>query len=205
MADLKATQGALGTVTPTQPLDPSPSLRDTWRCGRPEGGTTSRIDIDSKHTLATSCVYAPATRSRTQPPPLPLFCPSPTTRARAEEAESRLSHRLSQGEEVREEEWCDVMQAWSQAGDVTRAHQVMDMCGVTVSGLNILMHFHARRGRVEESERVLRRMQDEGLCPSVGSYNSLLHAYVKRGGNSHRRLPIGDLQRVMEVRRDVLI
>lgn len=37
MADLKATQGGLAkdTDTDTQALDPHPSLRDTWRYGRP--------------------------------------------------------------------------------------------------------------------------------------------------------------------------
>lgn len=91
----------------------------------------------------------------------------------------------------------DICGAWE--GCVFAETAWDDMC--CGAGMNILMHFYARRGMVEETEGMLRRFEEqEGLRPNIISYNTLLHAYVKKGGNFHRRLGVHDLERTMQVR-----
>ncbi|CAN1835636.1 Protein NUCLEAR FUSION DEFECTIVE 5, mitochondrial [Linum perenne] len=59
---------------------------------------------------------------------------------------------------------------------------------------SILLNTHAEESRVEDAERILQKMNDDGIVPDISSVTSLVHMYSKAGNLDSAKQAFGSLR-----------
>lgn len=125
----------------------------------------------------------------------------PEAQARAHvkalEADLRSKQAAASPTPLPEEDYLLVLRACVEAADDVTARGVLQLMPQppTLPAFNLLLHLHSKRGETLSAERVLAQVHQNGLEPSLTSYNTLLQAYVRRASRA-RRVGQEELKRV---------
>ncbi|TFJ81264.1 hypothetical protein NSK_007225 [Nannochloropsis salina CCMP1776] len=143
-----------------------------------------------------------ATASARRTPPLKVSAPPPSPLPHSNvmpppDVQRLFAELLARQEALRpsllieEEPYLKVLRACVLTNDDVTARAVIHLMpspapAPSLPAFNLLLHLHAKQGDTLGAERVLGQVLQHGLLPTLLSYNTLLHAYVRRASRARR-------------------